>query len=166
MAQFEKSKFGNANTTYSKTVHNTFGAQSTGRTVGIEHGKGAERVLKINITGQMLKDIVAGDTFMPPVVIPKGAKQNGTPVVVVKEAFDGTPALSVLGLDVVAGDLAAVGTYDLTDTASALVGTQDTTQVAVSAVTAGTSAVGDAEIILTYWDTLITPERAAVGTGV
>ena len=166
MTQLEKSKFGNANTSYDLEVHNTYGPQNTGRNAGIEHGTGAERVLKVNLTGQMLKDIVAGDTYMPPIVIPKGALQKDAPIVVVSEAFDGTPAVTILGVDIVAADLAAVGTFATTDTASALVGTQDALPLVASGVTAGTTAAGNAELILTYWDTLITPERAGAGNGV
>lgn len=168
MAQFEKSKFGNANTSYTKTVHNTYGPQYTGRNAGIEHGYGAERVLKITLTGKLLRDVAAGDTFIPPIVIPKGALQSTAPLIVVHEAFTGTPAITIggLALGVVTGDLDTVGTFALTDTASALVGTQGNITVSLSAATAGTTDVGSAEVILKYWDTLITAERAAVGDGV
>lgn len=162
MAQFEKSKFGDANVSYALSVHNKYGEVDTGRNAGIEHGYGAERVLKMTLTGKMLADVAAGDTYMPPIVIPKGALQKDAPVIVVHEAFDGTAGVTFTGVDlaVVIGDISAVGTRALTDTASALVGTQAAVTLGVGSATAGATNAGHAEVILTYWDTLITDERA------
>lgn len=174
MAQFEKSKFGDANTAYALTVHNTYGPQHSGRTAGVEHGEGAERVLKINLTGQMLADVAAGDDYIPDITIWPGALQAAAPLIVVNEPFTygglGTDVAITIGgvaLQVVFDDLTqAQGTYALTDTASALVGTQGQVKLSVSGATAGSTTAGDAEIILKYYDTVITDERAAVGDGV
>lgn len=49
-------------------VSNHYGARSTGGSVGVEDVDGASFVLSVNLTGDMLNG-----TYVPPVVVPKGA---------------------------------------------------------------------------------------------
>ncbi len=63
-------------------VNNFFGARETGGAVGVETSDNSIHRLSINITGAMLNG-----TFIPPVVVPKGARFTGA-VLRVDEAFD------------------------------------------------------------------------------
>lgn len=49
-------------------VNNHYGARSTGGSVGVEHSKDSVHQLSITLTGESLNS-----SFVPPVVIPKGA---------------------------------------------------------------------------------------------
>ena len=49
-------------------VNNYYGARNTGGTVGVEDADGATFTLSVNLTGDMLNG-----TYVPPVVVPKGA---------------------------------------------------------------------------------------------
>lgn len=53
-------------------VHNQYGPRDTGGAIGVETSDNSTHVLNINITGEMLNG-----TFVPKVVVPKGAKIKG-----------------------------------------------------------------------------------------
>ena len=83
-------------------VSNYYGARNTGGTVGIEDQDGSILVLSVNLTGDMLNG-----TFVPPVVVPKGALFRRA-VLRVDEAFTmgGTSPTVQIGL---AGSVATNG---------------------------------------------------------
>jgi hypothetical protein len=55
-------------------VNNHYGARTTGGAVGQETRDGSVVVVRIDLTGQSINDGIGG--FVPPVVIPKGAKME------------------------------------------------------------------------------------------
>lgn len=63
-------------------VSNFYGARSTGNSVGVETSDSSQHRLSISITGEMLNG-----TFLPPVVVPKGARFVGA-LLRVDEAFN------------------------------------------------------------------------------
>lgn len=83
-------------------VNNYYGARNTGGTVGIEDQDGSILVLSVNLTGEMLNG-----TYVPPVVVPKGALFRRA-VLRVDEAFTmgGTSPTVQIGL---AGSVATNG---------------------------------------------------------
>jgi hypothetical protein len=62
-------------------VNNQYGARETGGAVGVETSDNSNHSLSISITGDMLNG-----TFIPPVVIPKGARFTSA-ILRVDEAF-------------------------------------------------------------------------------
>lgn len=105
------------------SVNNVYGARQTGGAVGVEHGYGANWVLKIDLTGEMINEFVSAGGYVPPVVIPKGANFNKA-TLRVDEAFvvtGTTPALSVgangtVGTNYISlseAELEAIGTKEL-----------------------------------------------------
>lgn len=62
-------------------VFNQFGARETGGAVGVETSDNSVHFLTVNLTGEMLNG-----TFLPPVVVPKGALFRSA-VLRVDEAF-------------------------------------------------------------------------------
>lgn len=63
-------------------VSNFYGARSTGNSVGVETSDTSQQRLSVSITGEMLNG-----TFLPPVVVPKGARFVGA-LLRVDEAFN------------------------------------------------------------------------------
>lgn len=63
-------------------VFNQYGARSTGGTVGVETSDNSVHLLTVNLTGEMLNG-----TFIPPLVVPKGALFRRA-ILRVDEAFD------------------------------------------------------------------------------
>ena len=63
-------------------VSNFYGARSTGNSVGVETSDSSQHRLSVSITGEMLNG-----TFIPPVVVPKGARFVGA-LLRVDEAFN------------------------------------------------------------------------------
>ena len=63
-------------------VSNFYGARSTGNSVGVETSDTSQHRLSVSITGEMLNG-----TFLPPVVVPKGARFVGA-LLRVDEAFN------------------------------------------------------------------------------
>ena len=63
-------------------VSNFYGVRSTGNSVGVETSDSSQHRLSVSITGEMLNG-----TFLPPVVVPKGARFVGA-LLRVDEAFD------------------------------------------------------------------------------
>lgn len=74
-------------------VNNHYGARETGSAVGLEHGEDSLHRLSVNITPAFLNG-----TFVPPVVIPKGALFRSA-VLRVDEAFTitGTTPTVIIG---------------------------------------------------------------------
>lgn len=64
------------------SVSNFYGARSTGNSVGVETSDSSQHRLSVSITGEMLNG-----TFLPPVVVPKGARFVGA-LLRVDEAFN------------------------------------------------------------------------------
>jgi hypothetical protein len=102
-------------------VNNQYGARDTGGAIGPEHGRGANWVLKIDLSGRSIADAIAG--FVPPVVVPKGANFNKASLRV-DEAFvvtGTTPTLQIgavgsvatNGIVVSEAELEAIGTKEL-----------------------------------------------------
>jgi hypothetical protein len=96
-------------------VNNFFGARETGGAVGVETSDSSRHNLSINITGEMLNG-----TFIPPVVVPRGARFIGA-VLRVDEAFNlggTTPtvrfgasgSVSTNGIVLTEAEMEAVGT--------------------------------------------------------
>lgn len=92
-----------------------YGARETGTSIGVEHSQDSKHQLSIEITADGLVD-----KFLPPLVIPKGAKIEKA-VITVDVAPAGVTALSfgegnteaTNGITLAAADL-AIGTRDVT----------------------------------------------------
>lgn len=148
-------------------VNNQYGARDTGGAIGPERGRGANWVVKIDLTGRSIADAIAG--FVPPVVIPKGANFNKASIRV-DEAFvvtGTTPALSIgangsVGTNFISvseAELEAIGTKELASSGAgtwafaSATGTTAAAKIAY-ALTGTTPAVdatvGKATLILEY----------------
>lgn len=148
-------------------VSNFYGPRETGSAVGLEHGEDSLARLSINITPEFLNG-----TFVPPVVIPKGALFRSA-VLRVDEAFNitGTSPTVIIGaagseatngIVLTEAELEAVGTK-----APASTGTGTWAQGSATGTTAaakvgktlgGTTpvvvpGVGKAILTLTYYNT-------------
>ena len=97
-------------------VSNFYGARSTGNSVGVETSDSSQHRLSVSITGEMLNG-----TFLPPVVVPKGARFVGA-LLRVDEAFNlgGTTPTVQIGA---AGSVATNGIV-LTEAELEIVGTK------------------------------------------
>jgi hypothetical protein len=145
-------------------VNNYFGARETGGAVGVETSDNSIHRLSINITGAMLNG-----TFIPPVVVPKGARFTGA-VLRVDEAFDlggTTPtvrfgasgSVSTNGIVLTEAEMEAVGTKVPASTGAGTWAQNSATGTTAAARVAfdmgGTtptaqSGLGKATLILTY----------------
>lgn len=97
-------------------VSNFFGARNTGGSVGVEESDSSTHHLSVNLTGEMLNG-----TFLPPVVVPKGARFVRA-VLRIDEAFelDGTTPTVRIGA---AGSVATNGIV-LTEAEMEAIGTK------------------------------------------
>lgn len=148
-------------------VSNFYGARETGSAVGLEHGEDSLARLSINITPEFLNG-----TFVPPVVIPKGALFRSA-ILRVDEAFNitGTSPTVIIGAQgseatngivLTEAELEAIGTK-----APASTGTGTWAQGSATGTTAAakvgktlggttpvvTAGVGKAILTLTYYNT-------------
>lgn len=105
-------------------VNNHYGVRDTGGGVGVETSSGSNFTLRIDLTGQSINDAIGG--FMPPVVVPKGAKFKSA-VLRVDEAFvvTGTSptvrigasgSIATNGVVITEAELENIGTKALTST--------------------------------------------------
>lgn len=149
-------------------VNNHYGVRNTGGAVGIEHGEGTTKVLRIDLTGDSINDAVAG--FVPPVSIAKGA--NFTSYTLrVDEAFvvtGTTPTILVgsagsvatNGVVITEAELENVGTKGLATAGAGTWAVDSTTGLTAAALVdielEGDAAVargsGKATLILEYVD--------------
>jgi hypothetical protein len=147
-------------------VNNFYGPRSTGGAVGEEERDNSRVRLSIDLTGTILNG-----TYLPPVVIPKGALVLTTPVLRVDEAFTlgGTSPTVQIGLTgsvatnnvtITQTELQAIGTKPLSTAPAGTLATTSTTGVAAAAKLAfalgGTSptvtaGVGKATLIVEYF---------------
>ena len=96
-------------------VHNHYGPRSTGTSVGVETSGGSGNSLSLYFTKETLED-----KFIPPVVIPKGARFTGG-TLTVDEAFAGLTSLTfgeageeaTNGVKLEGTALEEVGTFEL-----------------------------------------------------
>lgn len=106
-------------------VHNHYGTRDTGYAIGVETGTSGKKVLRIDLTGKSISDGVTNG-FVPPVVLPKGAKIEAYKLRV-DEAFalGGTTPTVLVGAEAAPGtngvvlskaELEAVGTKTVTST--------------------------------------------------
>jgi hypothetical protein len=145
-------------------VYNQYGARSTGNSVGTDHSQNASHELSLEFSGTSLADSL----FVPPHVIPKGAKFTRA-TLVVHQPFTltgTTPGLAVggtapatNGVPITAANLSAAASIDLT---AALAGTWATASatgttasekvsIALTGTTpAVTSGVGKASLVINY----------------
>lgn len=96
-------------------VFNQYGARNTGGTVGVETSDNSIHLLSVSLTGEMLNG-----TFIPPLVVPKGALFRRA-ILRVDEAFDlggttptvrigATGSVATNGIVLSEAELEAVGT--------------------------------------------------------
>ena len=140
-------------------VSQNYGARNTGSAVGLEDSDGSVFRLSVNLTGATLNDL-----FLPPVVVPKGAKFRKYELRV-DEAFvlggtsptvqigaNGAPGTN--GVVITQAELQAVGTKDLSTAGAGTWAQNSTTGTAAAAKVAvalgGTSptATGAGKAIL------------------
>lgn len=160
---YEVSKFGDANVDYDLKVHSHFGTRVSDDTVGVEHASGSKRILRVRITGERVQ---AADTFLPPVVLPKGARATKA-TLTVDEAFAGTAlSVKVNNMELTQTELGSTGVKDITlagDFAAALAAPKF---VALTYGTnTGANGTGHAILYVEYDDMLIDPERQKMGDG-
>jgi hypothetical protein len=134
-------------------VSNQYGARSTGNSVGTDHSQNASHELSLEFSGTSLADSL----FLPPFVIPKGAKITRA-TLVVHDPFTltgTTPGLAVggtapatNGVAITAANLSSAQSIDLS---SALAGTWATSS------TTGTTASEKVTIALTGTTPAVTP---------
>lgn len=105
-----------------RPVHTQYGSRNTGVSVGVEYTDNSESILSVELTSAEL-----GNGFVPPVVVPQGARIIYAHLTVSKPIA--TTAAGVViggavpatnGVPITQAQLAAVGTYDLS---AALTGT-------------------------------------------
>jgi|SRR6185369_13483586 len=148
-------------------VNNYYGSRDTGYAVGLEHGEDSLARLSITLT----PDFING-TFVPPVVIPKGALFRSA-VLRVDEAFNitGTSPTVIIGalgsestngIVLTEAELEAVGTKAPASTGTGTwaqgSATGTTAAAKIGKTTGGTSpvvtaGVGKAILTLTYYNT-------------
>lgn len=136
-------------------VHNQYGARDTGGAIGVETSDNSTHVLNINITGAMLNG-----TFVPKVVVPKGALIKGYKLRV-DEAFvvTGTSptvrfgssgSVATNGVVLTEAELEAVGTKTPASTGAGTWATNSATGLTAAAAVAfdlgGTSPAVDATV--------------------
>ena len=144
-------------------VFSSYGKRSTGGTVGSETTDGSTRDYSIAFTGESLNS-----GFLPPVVIPKGAKLKGA-VLRVDEAFSlggtsptvifGGTAPATNGIVLSKTELEAIGTKTPSSTGTGTWATTSATAAAekVTKALGGTSptvdsTLGKATLILTFFN--------------
>lgn len=145
-------------------VSNFYGARETGGSVGVEHSQDSLHRLSINLTGAMLNG-----SFIPPVVVPKGARFVSA-VLRVDEAFDVTGtsptvqigaagSVATNGIVLTEAELEAIGTKVPTSTGagtwsqSSATGTTADAKVAFAlggTTPAVNAALGKATLILSF----------------
>ena len=144
-------------------VFNHYGARSTGGSVGVEHSKDSVHQLSIALTGESLNS-----SFLPPVVVPKGAHFLRA-ILRVDEAFvvgGTTPTIEIgsagstatNGFVVTEAELEAVGTKIVTSTGAGTWSTTSATGLTAAAKvaiakegdTTVTSGVGKGTLILEF----------------
>lgn len=145
-------------------VNNQYGPRSVGNTVGTDHSQNAVHELSLEITGTSLADSL----FLPPFVIPKGAKfvratlvvdqiftlTGTTPTVQIGGTAPGTNGLTlsaanlgtVASLDVSAGLAGTWATASATGTTA-----NEKVTIALGGTTpAVTSGAGKASVVINY----------------
>lgn len=110
-------------------VFNHYGVRSTGGSIGVESTSGSEITMTVHLTGDMLNS-----TFMPPVVVPKGALLKYA-YLVVDEAF----AVSTSGTVAIGGTAPGTNGVVLTEALLEATGSSN-----VSALAIGTWATNSA----------------------
>lgn len=137
-------------------VNNFYGARNTGGSVGVEDQDGSTYVLSVNLTGDMLNG-----TYLPPVVVPKGALFRRA-VLRVDEAFNigGTSPTVRIGAS---GSVATNGIV-LTEAELENVGTKVPASTGAGTWAAG-SSTGTTAAAKVAFDMGGTSPTAATGTG-
>ena len=147
-------------------VNNFYGPRDTGGAVGLEHGENSEYILSMQITPEYFNG-----TFVPPVVVPKGALFRSAKLRV-DEAFTltgTTPAIvygalgseTTNGFTISAAELGSVGTKIPASTGTGTWSTTSTTgttapakvgKVLTGTTPAATVGAGKAILVLTYFN--------------
>jgi hypothetical protein len=102
-------------------VFNQYGPRNTGGGVGTEQSKNSVQVMSMELTGEMLNS-----AYIPPVVIPKGAK-----VIKATLRVDEVFVVSASGTVAVGGTAPGTNGVVLTEAQLEAVGTKDVSSVAV-----------------------------------
>lgn len=110
-------------------VSNQYNARNTGGAVGVEHSTNSIQTLTYDLTGEMLNS-----PFVPPVVVPKGAKVIKV-LLVVDQVFD----VSAGGTVAVGGTAPATNGVVLTEAQLEGLGSKDITGSAVGTWSAGST---------------------------
>lgn len=137
-------------------VHNHYGPRNTGGSVGVERSTDSKHELSLYFTKSSLND-----GFLPPVVVPKGAKILSFRMHV-DEAFTGVTAITVgekgaestNGVPLVAGDINAIGsrtpTGPATGTWASGAANGTTADKEVGFTKTGTATAGRGTLIIEY----------------
>lgn len=137
-------------------VHNHYGPRGTGGSLGVERSTDSKHELSFYMTAKMLND-----GFVPPVVVPKGARMLGYRVHV-DEAFVGVTAITVgeaeaestNGIPLVAGDINATGSRIPTGPATGTWATNSangtTAAKKIGFTKTGTATAGRGTLIIEY----------------
>src|SRR5690606_19496926 len=102
-------------------VFNHYGARNTGASIGVESTSGSTSTVTVHLTGDSLNS-----TFMPPVVVPKGALLKAA-YLTVDEAF----AVSTSGTVAIGGTAPGTNGVVLTEAKLEALGTSDVSSLAI-----------------------------------